>query len=262
MAGIRRSRGGIVITMDGDLQNDPADIPALVARLEEGYDIVSGWRRKRRDRLVSRRLPSVAANRLARFITGVRIHDQGCALKAYRGEILRSISLYSEFHRFIVPLTQTGGFRLTEVETHHRAREFGRSKYGLGRTLRVVADLVTLLLITRFRDRLLLWFAAFAALPVFLGLGAIAWTALAAVDPRTTSLMVPIGSAVVCLQGGLAIFGYGIAAERIRQLAPTRATPAGRVLAVVLGEPGTPPVPFLVSGGRAVPLEPPLEQST
>src|SRR5205823_10516630 len=108
--------------------------------LDEGYEIVSGWCRQRQDTWLSRRLPSLIANALIRRATRVPIHDQGCALKAYRGEVLRSIALYSDFHRFVVPLTQMGGARIAEIETHHRAREFGKSKYGLSRTFKVMAD--------------------------------------------------------------------------------------------------------------------------
>ena len=253
MAGIDRSRGGIVVTMDGDLQNDPADIPALVAKVEEGYEIVTGWRRKRRDRLLTRRLPSLAANWIVRRATGVTIHDQGCALKAYRGRVIRNVSLYSDFHRFIVPLTQMGGARIAEVETHHRPRRYGRSKYGLGRTLRVLADLTTLLMITRFSDRLLVWFLLFAAPPFLLGLLATIWMILVALEGRQT-MLVPIGCVVLMLQAVFAIAAIGLLAERIRQLAPARRRRADRLLATRIDPRDGTLTGLLIREGRAIPL--------
>jgi glycosyltransferase involved in cell wall biosynthesis len=231
MAGIRESRGEIVVTMDGDLQNDPRDIPRLVEKLDEGYEIVSGWRRHRQDTLIGRRIPSRIANAMTRRVTGVPIHDQGCSLKAYRGRVLRSISLYSDFHRFVVPLTQMGGARVAEVETNHRARSYGRSKYGLGRTFKVMADLATLFMITRFLDRLLPWFLAFATPPFLLALAATAWTIHLALTRPDASLTVPIGSALLLYHASLSIVVSGLLAERVRLLVPRGGRPARRILA-------------------------------
>jgi len=230
-AGIDRSQGEIIVTMDGDLQNDPADIPKLLAKLDEGYEIVTGWRRHRRDRLFSRRFPSRIANRIVRTITGTSIHDQGCALKAYRGRILRSISLYSDFHRFVVPLTQMGGARVAEIETNHRHRKFGESKYGLGRTFRVVADLTTLMMITRFGDRLLLWFLLLSLFPLVAGIAAIFWTGWIALSSETENLLVPIGAVLISFQTCLAAVCYGLLAERIRHLTPLSRHQGNRLLA-------------------------------
>ncbi len=142
-AGFDRSRGDVVVTSDGDLQNDPADIPALVARLEEDdLDLVCGWRRERKDPL-SRRIPSFLANRLISWTTGVRLHDYGCSLKAMRGDVARGIRLYGEMHRFIPAVAAWMGVSLAEVPVNHRPRTRGRSKYGLGRTVRVLLDLFT-----------------------------------------------------------------------------------------------------------------------
>ncbi len=142
-AGFDRSRGEVVVTSDGDLQNDPADIPALVSRLEEDdLDMVCGWRRQRKDPL-SKRIPSYFANRIISWTTGVRLHDYGCSLKAMRGDVARGIRLYGEMHRFIPAVASWMGVRLAEVPVNHRPRTRGRSKYGLGRTVRVVLDLVT-----------------------------------------------------------------------------------------------------------------------
>lgn len=141
-AGFDHARGEVVVTSDGDLQNDPADIPALVAKLDEGYDLVCGWRQRRQDTL-SKRLPSFFANRLISWATGVRLHDYGCSLKAMRVEVVRGIRLYGEMHRFIPAVASWMGVRVAEVPVNHRPRTRGTSKYGLGRTVRVLLDLFT-----------------------------------------------------------------------------------------------------------------------
>jgi glycosyltransferase involved in cell wall biosynthesis len=142
-AGFTRSRGDIVVAMDADQQNDPADIPMLVARLEEGYDVVSGWRRHRHDKVLTRRIPSKMANWLISRITQVKLHDYGCTLKAYRREVLAEMRLYGEMHRFIPALASWSGARIAECEVNHRARTAGKAKYGLARTLKVLLDLIT-----------------------------------------------------------------------------------------------------------------------
>ncbi len=144
-AGFDHAVGRVAVPMDGDMQNDPRDIPALLARLDEppGYDVVSGWRRDRKDRALSRRLPSRLANWIIGYATGVRIHDYGCTLKAYRREVLRDVHLYSEMHRFLPALARWEGARVTEMVVHHRPRTRGQSKYGLKRTFSVLLDLVT-----------------------------------------------------------------------------------------------------------------------
>jgi glycosyltransferase involved in cell wall biosynthesis len=143
-AAIDSSRGDILIPLDGDLQNDPADIPHLLAKLDEGYDVVSGWRRNRQDPFLTRILPSRMANGLISFISGVKLHDYGCTLKAYRREVLKPIVLLGEMHRFIPILATWQGARVTEVEVTHHPRAAGKSKYGLGRTFKVVLDLLTI----------------------------------------------------------------------------------------------------------------------
>jgi glycosyltransferase involved in cell wall biosynthesis len=127
-AGIGHARGRILVTMDGDLQNDPADIPKFLEKMEEGYDIVCGWRHRRQDKLVSRKIPSIIANRIIGKITGVPIRDNGCSLKAYRAEIIKSIPLYSDMHRFIPAMTSLAGTRIAEIKVSHHARKFGVSK--------------------------------------------------------------------------------------------------------------------------------------
>ena len=142
-AGIDHAQGEIIVLMDADLQNDPADIPLLLAKLDEGYDVVSGWRKDRKDAFLTRTLPSRLANALISWVTGVHLHDYGCTLKAYRREVLQGFRLYGEMHRFIPAYAAAVGARITEIPVRHHPRKFGRSKYGLMRTLKVILDLFT-----------------------------------------------------------------------------------------------------------------------
>ncbi len=149
-AGFHASRGDVVVTMDADLQNDPEDIPLLLAEADKGFDVVSGWRKVRKDPFVSRRLPSMLANALISKITGVALHDYGCTLKAYHREVVERLHLYGEMHRFIPALASWVGASLTEVPVNHRARRFGTSKYGISRTFRVILDLMTVKFLLRY----------------------------------------------------------------------------------------------------------------
>jgi len=170
-AGFARARGEVVVALDADLQNDPADIPMLVAKLDEGYDVVSGWRKVRPDAALKRTLPSRLANGLISYITGVRLHDYGCTLKAYRREILAETRLYGEMHRFIPALASWSGARVTECVVNHRPRTAGRAKYGLGRTLKVVLDLMTVKFLGSFSTKPIYAFGGlglFTALLAFL----------------------------------------------------------------------------------------------
>jgi len=162
-AGFDHARGRVVVTIDGDLQNDPADIPALVRRVEEGYDVAAGWRKQRYDGFVLRRLPSRIANYLIQLVTRVPIHDTGCTLKAFRPELLRRMPIYAEQHRFLPAISAAAGARVCEVVVNHRPRRFGRSKYGLGRATRVLLDLMAVKMMASFSQRPLSFFAALAA---------------------------------------------------------------------------------------------------
>jgi len=152
-AGFKYARGKIIIPMDADGQNDPADIPKLVAKLNEGYDIVSGWRKERKDNAVTRTLPSRMANWMIGRITGIRLHDYGCTLKAYRAESLKQIRLYGEMHRFIPALARWGGEKVVEMVVNHRPRTTGKTKYGLSRTFKVVLDLITIKFLASFSTK-------------------------------------------------------------------------------------------------------------
>jgi glycosyltransferase involved in cell wall biosynthesis len=168
-AGFDRARGDVIVTMDADLQNDPMDIPLLLAKINEGYDIVSGWRKDRQDRYWDRKLPSMMANRLISNVTDVRLHDYGCSLKAYRREVLQHVHLYGELHRFIPALASQVGGTVAEVPVNHRARQFGRSKYGISRTVRVLLDLVTVWFLGSYSTRPIHVFGALGLISMFLG---------------------------------------------------------------------------------------------
>jgi glycosyltransferase involved in cell wall biosynthesis len=168
-AGFARARGEIVITMDGDLQNDPDDIPRLLAKIDEGYDVVSGWRKNRRDAYWSRTFPSRIANGLISKVTGVELHDYGCSLKAYRTAVLKNIQLYGELHRFIPAIASWQGVDVTELPVNHSARQAGTSKYGISRTLRVVLDLVTVRFLLSYGTRPMQIFGLFGLIAIALG---------------------------------------------------------------------------------------------
>ena len=204
VAGIDHARGRVLVTMDADLQNDPADIGMLMERLEEGHDMVVGWRINRQDKWLSRKLPSVIANRLIAKVTGVNIRDNGCTLKAFRADLIKRVPLYSEMHRFIPAMSSTLGCSVAEVGVRHHARQHGTSKYGLGRIYRVVFDLIVIKTLLTFAQRptaYLTGTAVIAGVASLLGLAASIYAALGT----------PEGSAVVymsasVLLGSLALF--------------------------------------------------------
>jgi glycosyltransferase involved in cell wall biosynthesis len=172
-AGIDHANGKILVTMDGDLQNDPDDIPKLVQKINEGFDIVVGWRHKRQDKLLSRKIPSKIANWLIGKITGVPIKDNGCSLKAYKADVIKKIPLYSEMHRFIPAMTSLAGTKIAEVKVKHHARIYGRSKYGLNRIYKVLIDLITIKTILSSFSRPLVIFAIVAVISAAIGLFAL-----------------------------------------------------------------------------------------
>jgi glycosyltransferase involved in cell wall biosynthesis len=176
MAGFDHARGEIIIPMDGDLQNDPDDIPAMLAKIEEGYDVVSGWRKDRKDNALKRNLPSIMANRLISFVSGVELHDFGCSLKVYRRDVLEGVRLYGEMHRFLPIYARWHGAKITEVEVRHYARTAGKSKYGLERVLKVLFDLMVVKFLDRYQQKpmYLFGFAGFISLGVGLFSGAFA----------------------------------------------------------------------------------------
>lgn len=167
-AGFDFARGDIVITMDGDLQNDPRDIPRLIEATKD-YDLVSGWRKKRKDPFITRRLPSIIANWLISKVTGVRLHDYGCSLKAYRRDVVKNLRLYGEMHRFIPAVASWYGVRISEIETTHHPRLRGKSKYGISRTIRVLLDLITVKFLQSFSTRPMQFFGPMGLIFCLLG---------------------------------------------------------------------------------------------
>jgi glycosyltransferase involved in cell wall biosynthesis len=170
-AGFDRSQGEVVITLDADLQNDPADIPLLLEKIEEGYDVVSGWRLHRKDPFLTRRLPSMIANWLISQVTGVHLHDYGCSLKAYRREVVKNVQLYGELHRFIPAIANWMGVSVAEVPVRHYSRRFGKSKYGLSRTARVLLDLLTVRFLLSYSTRPIHIFGGLGLISFVTGIG-------------------------------------------------------------------------------------------
>jgi len=176
-AGFAYARGRLIVTSDGDLQNDPTDISMMVTKVAEGYDIVCGWRKHRHDNWMMRRLPSMIANRLISAATGVRLHDYGCSLKVFRAEVVKPLRLYGEMHRFLPAIASEMGVKIAEVVVNHRARRHGRSKYGLDRTVRVILDLLTVKFLLSYSTRPLQIFGLVGILMALLGLGISGWLA-------------------------------------------------------------------------------------
>jgi glycosyltransferase involved in cell wall biosynthesis len=221
-AGIEYARGEVLVTMDGDLQNDPADIEQFLRKIDAGYDVVVGWRHDRQDKLVSRKVPSVIANWLIGKVTGIPIKDNGCSLKAYRASVIKNIPLYSEMHRFIPAMASIAGTRIAEVKVRHHARRFGASKYGLSRIYKVLLDLMVIKTLTSFAARPLLWFA-FLALPLFL-IGTVALVyalTMSIVYHAATSLPIA-GSGVIFLTSAFILFCSGALGELVYNLSGMR----------------------------------------
>jgi glycosyltransferase involved in cell wall biosynthesis len=199
-AGIDHAEGDVLVTMDADLQNDPADIGCLLAKLEEGYDLVVGWRHERQDKWLSRRLPSVIANRLIAAITGVDVKDNGCTLKAFRAELIRKVPLYGEMHRFIPAIASTVGCDLAEIKVRHHPRRYGHSKYGLSRIYRVLLDIMVIKTLITFARRPLFCFFSVAAAAFLLS---VISASLAIVFVEQS---VVVFASVAVLAGSLAVF--------------------------------------------------------
>ncbi len=210
-AGFDIAKGEIIVSLDGDLQNDPKDIPKLVNKLEEGYDLVCGWRKNRQDKTATRIIPSKIANWMIRRLVGVTIHDLGCSLKAYHSSVIKSVSLYSDLHRFIPAITSIQGAKISEVVVNHRPRKYGKAKYGLSRTWKVLLDLITLKMLVYFQDRPIIWFAFFG---VLFGIsGIILGTASVVVYIQgIESLVFPAASFLSFFLSG-SFFSWGILAE-------------------------------------------------
>jgi glycosyltransferase involved in cell wall biosynthesis len=215
-AGFHHARGKVIVTLDGDLQNDPQDIPLLMSKLEEGYDLVSGWRKKRQDAKFTRLLPSKIANWLIGKVTGVKLHDYGCSLKAYRSELVADLNLYGELHRFLPALAFIEGARIAEIPVRHYPRKYGRSKYGLDRTFRVLMDLITISFIKTFLTRPMHVFGFFGLFSTLSGVAIGGYLTFLRYGLRQGIADRPLLLfAVVLILAGIQLFCFGLLAEML-----------------------------------------------
>jgi glycosyltransferase involved in cell wall biosynthesis len=191
-AGIDHSSGEIIVMMDADLQNDPADIPMMLEKIDAGYDLVSGWRKSRQDAFITRTLPSHIANKIISAVTGVHLHDYGCSLKAYRREVITGFRLYGEMHRFIPVYASSVGAKIIEVPVHHHARQYGKAKYGLERTFKVVLDLFTVKFLTSYSNKPIYLFGGAGAVLVLLSAVALIFLAVRRLGYGVSVLESPI----------------------------------------------------------------------
>jgi len=221
-AGIDYASGEILVTMDGDLQNDPADIGLFLAKMAEGYDIVVGWRHRRQDKLLSRKVPSKVANWLIGKVTGVPIRDNGCSLKAFRGSLIKNIPLYSEMHRFIPAMAWIAGPRIAEIKVRHHARQFGKSKYGLSRIYKVLLDLMVIKTITSFTSRPLVWFSLLSLPLTLVGIAALIGGLLPPFSVSGRISMTLAGSGIIFWMGAVTLVASGTVGELVYKLGDMR----------------------------------------
>lgn len=221
-AGIDYASGEILVTMDGDLQNDPADIGLFLAKMAEGYDIVVGWRHRRQDKLLSRKVPSKVANWLIGKVTGVPIRDNGCSLKAFRGSLIKNIPLYSEMHRFIPAMAWIAGPRIAEIKVRHHARQFGKSKYGLSRIYKVLLDLMVIKTISSFTSRPLLWFSLLSLPLTLVGIAALIGGLLPPFSVTGRISMTLAGSGIIFWMGAITLVASGTVGELVYKLGDMR----------------------------------------
>ena len=228
-AGIEHATGGILITMDGDLQNDPADIGLFMEKIDEGYDIVVGWRHNRQDKLISRKIPSRIANWLIGKVTGVPIKDNGCSLKAFRASLIKNIQLYSEMHRFIPAMASVAGPRIAEIKVRHHARQFGQSKYGLSRVYKVLLDLLVIKTVASFTSRPLLWFCMLAVPAVAIAAIALLYTVYAAIVDGTPLSLPIAGTGFMFAAGAAMLICSGMLGELVYKLGDVRESDFSRL---------------------------------
>ena len=235
-AGFDVAQGEVIVSLDGDLQNDPADIPMLLAKLREGYDLVSGWRHQRQDAALQRKLPSKIANRLIGRVTGVRLHDYGCSLKAYSRDVLSDMRLYGELHRFLPALAFIEGARITEVKVNHRARQFGSSKYGIDRTFRVLMDLLTVWFMKRFLTRPMYVFGFGGLIAILLSLVASSYLLSVKLMGGDIANRPLLTLAVVLGLAGIQLFCFGLLGElQIRTYHESQDRPIYRIRETLRG---------------------------
>ena len=246
-AGIEHARGEILVTMDGDLQNDPADIALFLDKIAEGNDLVVGWRFNRQDKLVSRKIPSKIANWLIGRVTGIRITDNGCSLKAYRAAVIKSIPLYSEMHRFIPAMASIAGPRIAEIKVRHHARQFGESKYGLSRVYKVLLDLMVIKTVASFTSKPLVWFSLLCV--PLLTIGVVALTAGLLSGWGGGHLSLPLtGSGVIFLMAAVTLAASGTLGELVYKLGDVRPEDFARLTKKSMIDPRPPSL--IISKGR------------
>ena len=212
-AGFDNSNGEVVITLDGDLQNDPTDIPKLIFHINEGYDLICGWRYDRKDKLINRRIPSKIANKLIANVTGLKLHDYGCSLKAFKKEILDDIKLYGELHRFLPVLAKIEGAKIKEIKVNHRSRKYGSSKYGIDRTFRVLMDLLTVWFMTKFLTRPMYGFGFFGIISILLSLGMTSYLFIIKLLGNDIGNRPMLMFALILGIAGVQLFSFGLLGE-------------------------------------------------
>ena len=212
-AGFDNSKGEIVITLDGDLQNDPNDIPKLISHINEGYDLICGWRYERKDKLINRRIPSKIANKLIANVTGLKLHDYGCSLKAFKKEIVEDIKLYGELHRFLPVLANIEGAKIKEIKVNHRSRKYGSSKYGIDRTFRVLMDLLTVWFMTKFLTRPMYGFGFFGIVSILISFGMTSYLFIIKLLGNDIGNRPMLTFALILGIAGVQLFSFGLLGE-------------------------------------------------
>ncbi len=212
-AGFDNSKGEIVITLDGDLQNDPNDIPKLISHINEGYDLICGWRYERKDKLINRRIPSKIANKLIANVTGLKLHDYGCSLKAFKKEIVDDIKLYGELHRFLPVLANIEGAKIKEIKVNHRSRKYGSSKYGIDRTFRVLMDLLTVWFMTKFLTRPMYGFGFFGIVSILISFGMTSYLFIIKLIGNDIGNRPMLMFALILGIAGVQLFSFGLLGE-------------------------------------------------
>ncbi|ABO18337.1 glycosyltransferase family 2 protein [Prochlorococcus marinus] len=232
-AGFDNSKGDIVITLDGDLQNDPNDIPLLISEINDGYDLVCGWRFDRKDKLINRKIPSKIANKLIANVTGLKLHDYGCSLKAFKKEIIEDIKLYGELHRFLPVLANIEGARIREIKVNHRRRQYGSSKYGIDRTFRVLMDLLTVWFMTKFLTRPMYGFGFVGIISIFSSLAITSYLIVLKIMGEDIGNRPLLMFALILGIAGVQLFSFGLLSELlIRTYHESQSRPIYRIRSI------------------------------
>ena len=232
-AGFDISRGDIVITLDGDLQNDPNDIPKLISEINTGYDLICGWRFDRKDKLINRKIPSKIANKLIARVTGLKLHDYGCSLKAFKKEIIDDIKLYGELHRFLPVLANIEGARIKEIKVNHRSRQYGSSKYGIDRTFRVLMDLLTVWFMTKFLTRPMYGFGFVGIISIFFSLAISSYLIVLKIMGEDIGNRPLLMFALILGIAGVQLFSFGLLSELlIRTYHESQSRPIYRIRSI------------------------------